>query len=96
MRESALEAKIVKYCRENGILTYKFSSPSQRGVPDRVMMKDRRVMFMEVKAPGKTPTALQLHEIEKIRKSGVVASWVDSFINAKALLDFYFDLEPQT
>jgi Holliday junction resolvase len=90
MRESALEAKIVKYCRENGILTYKFSSPSQRGVPDRVMLKNGKVMFMEVKAPGKRPTALQLHEIEKIRKSGIVAAWVNDFSNAVFYLENFF------
>ena len=90
MRESALEAKIVKYCRENGILTYKFSSPSHRGVPDRVMMKDGKVMFMEVKAPGKRLTALQLHEIEKIQKSGVVAGCVDDFSVAVFYLENFF------
>jgi len=90
MRESTLEAKIVKYCRENGILTYKFSSPSHRGVPDRVMMEDGKVMFLEVKAPGKTPSALQLHEIEKIRKSGVVAVWVDNYLGAELMLKIFF------
>lgn len=90
MRESALEAKIVKYCRENGILTYKFSSPSHRGVPDRVMMKDGKVMFMEVKAPNKKPTALQLHEIEKIHLSGVVVGWVDDFSKAVFYLENFF------
>jgi len=90
MRESALEAKIVKYCRENGILTYKFSSPSQRGVPDRVMMKDGKVLFLEVKAPGKEPTKLQIHEIEKIRKSGVVAAWADNYLGAELMLKIFF------
>jgi Holliday junction resolvase len=90
MRESALEAKIVKYCRENGILTYKFSSPSQRGVPDRVMMKDGKVLFLEVKAPGKEPTKLQLHEIEKIRKSGVFAVWADNYLGAELMLKIFF------
>ena len=90
MRESTLEAKIVKYCRENGILTYKFSSPSHRGVPDRVMMKDGKVMFLEVKAPGKRPTALQLHEIEMIRKSGVFATWADNYLGAELMLKIFF------
>ena len=79
MRESTLEAKIVKFCRENGILTYKFSSPSHRGVPDRIMMKNGKVLFMELKAPGKKPTTLQLHEMGKIRQSGNAAVWTDDF-----------------
>ena len=90
MRESVLEAKIVKYCRENGILTYKFSSPSHRGVPDRVMMKDGKVMFMEVKALSKKPTALQFHEIEKIQRSGIVVGWVDDFSKAVFYLENFF------
>jgi Holliday junction resolvase len=90
MRESTLEAKIVKFCRENGILTYKFSSPSHRGVPDRVMMKKGKMLFMEVKAPGKTPTPLQFHEMEKIQKSGINAVWVDDFSNAVFYLENFY------
>lgn len=90
MRESTIEAKIVKYCRENGILTYKFSSPSHRGVPDRVMMRDGKVMFLEVKAPGKTPSALQLHEMTKIHKFGVDVAWVDDFSEARLYLENFF------
>jgi Holliday junction resolvase len=90
MRESALEAKIVKYCRENGILTYKFSSPSHRGVPDRIMMKKSKVLFMEVKASGKKPTALQFHEMGKIQQSGLYAVWVDDYRQAVLYLDYLF------
>jgi len=90
MRESTLEAKIVKYCRENGILTYKFSSPSHRGVPDRVMMKGGKVLFMEIKAPGKRPTNLQMHEIGNIEKSGVQAVWMNNYFDAVDYLDYLF------
>ena len=33
MTEAEIEHKLVEFCRRNGLLTYKFTSPSSRGVP---------------------------------------------------------------
>jgi hypothetical protein len=54
------------------------------------MMKKGKILFMEVKAPGKTPTPLQFHEMEKIQKSGINAVWVDDFSNAVFYLENFY------
>ena len=65
MKESTIENYLVRRCKELGVLCYKFVSPSHRGVPDRVLIFPKGlVTFIELKAPGKSPTALQLAVIE--------------------------------
>lgn len=86
IRERDIEAKVVKWAKDNGWLTYKFVSPSQRGVPDRIFIKGGIVVFIEFKAPGKKPTQLQAQTIKKLQAQGMnvyVRSDVDA---AKACL----------
>lgn len=88
IRERDIEAKVVKWAKGNGWLTYKFVSPSQRGVPDRIFIKDGHVVFIEFKAPGKKPTPLQAHTIKKLREAECevhVCDDVESAINALSL-----------
>jgi len=68
MKESDIERKVAAYCKKNGLLTYKFVSPSSRGVPDRIIMGRDRILFLELKQPNKKPTALQEHEINRINQ----------------------------
>jgi hypothetical protein len=77
--ESTLESAVVRYCKTWGVLTYKFVSPSNRGVPDRIFIGAHGdVAFLELKAPGKEPTPLQLHNIEKFRARGVAIDHADN------------------
>lgn len=77
------ERDIEKYLREqvkkiNGI-AYKFESPGNAGVPDRIiLLPNGRVFFVELKAPGKKPTALQLAQHRKIERVGFEVSVIDS------------------
>lgn len=77
-RESAVEAKIVRWARDNGYWTRKFASPARRGVPDRVFLYKGHVLWLEVKRKGEKPTALQLHELAEIIVHGGMATWCDS------------------
>lgn len=78
MRESTVESALVKYAKSVGVLTYKFTSPSNRGVPDRVFIGPKGTLFLEIKAPGKKPTALQEKRMDDIRAAGGIARWTDS------------------
>ena len=50
MLEKNLEAKIIKIAKKLGYLTYKFTSPSNKGVPDRIFISPYgHVFFMEFK-----------------------------------------------
>ena len=75
MLESQLERKVVEWCRRHHLLTYKFTSPSNRGVPDRIVVCPTNgcLIFVELKQQGKKPTALQLKKKDEIEAIG--AKW---------------------
>jgi hypothetical protein len=86
--EKDLERKVVAYAKSKGVLCYKFSSPGNRGVPDRILIGPTgRIAFLELKREGQKPTALQLHTIDKLRAQGCNAGWVDNLKSAKAIID---------
>ena len=59
MIEKQVEQALRKAIRDRGGLALKFVSPGLAGVPDRiVLMPNRRVAFVELKAPGKHPRPL--------------------------------------
>ena len=88
-----LEKKLEKRCcdvaRANGWYTRKFSSPSNRGVPDRIFVKDGDVWFGEFKAPGNTPTKLQAHEIQTLADHGAQVCWTDNVNEFKNFLGIH-------
>ena len=90
MRESAIEEKVVRHCHGRGLTAYKFSSPARRGVPDRLIVGMGKTLFLELKATGEKPTALQLHELNKLCRHGMKATWCDSYEDAVAIIDEYF------
>ena len=47
------------------------------GWPDRLFLLEGRAAFVELKAPGRKPTPLQLQRIEDLRKAGHQAEWFD-------------------
>lgn len=60
MKESEIEAHLVWHIERLGGRAYKFKSPSQRGVADRVIcLPDGATWFVEVKAPSGRLSALQ-------------------------------------
>jgi len=50
LKESHIEARLVKMVRDRGGLCYKFVSPSNPGVPDRIVITPSgKVVFVELK-----------------------------------------------
>ena len=92
MRESALEAAIVRYAKRTGWYTLKLTSPGKRGVPDRVFMRTGKVLFMEIKAPGRRPTVLQEKVLRELRAAGQRATWCDNLEDAKRILTIVEEL----
>jgi len=86
MRESELEKKVGDFCKREGVRYYKFSSPSRRGVPDRICLYKGKIAFLELKAEGKKPTKLQARELEILRRGGFHAEYADTLDSAKAFL----------
>lgn len=60
MRENEIERYLVWYVERLGGRAYKFKSPSQRGVADRVVcMPNGTTWFIELKAPNGRLSELQ-------------------------------------
>lgn len=77
------EARIEKHLRDEikklGGCAYKFVSPGNCGVPDRlVLLPGGSAMFVELKAPGKKSTALQEKRQQDIRALGFNVTVIDT------------------
>lgn len=90
MREAQVEHYLgLKVSQAHG-LTFKFTSPSTAGVPDRIVIHEGRVMFVELKAPGEKPRELQRIIAEHIRSAG---GFVYCISTKKQVDDFVAELE---
>ena len=73
MSEKSLEQYLVRQAAKHGHLCYKWVSPSQRGVPDRILIAPTgAVTFIELKNPEGTGklSPLQLVTINKLTDHG--------------------------
>jgi hypothetical protein len=80
LREREIERYLVRRVREAGGTAYKWSSPGNRGVPDRLVLVPGAPLpvAVEVKAPGRKPTALQAHVHARLRAEGLPVVVIDS------------------
>ena len=67
MKESKIENEVCKYAKNLDWLCYKFSSPGNKAVPDRIFLKQGVIVFIEFKSTGKQPSKLQAKVIKRIR-----------------------------
>lgn len=79
MRERNIEAYLRNKVKAAGGWAPKWTSPGNSGVPDRiVILPGGRIVMVELKAPGKKPTALQLVQHDRLRALGCDVRVVDS------------------
>ena len=85
MLEKKIEQALCKRVKELGGLCEKFTSPGRRSVPDRIVtLPNNRIIFVELKSPGKRPTELQLKDHDKRRALGCDVRVIDSLEAANA------------
>lgn len=80
MQERQIEAYLRDQVKQLGGKAYKFVSPGNDGVPDRlVCLPGAKAVFVETKRPGEEPTPLQRNKHRELRKMGfTVFGKVDS------------------
>lgn len=89
MSKKILERDIVEYCRKR-VAAYggemrKVKWEGRRSAPDWLIMlpantrREGRALFVEFKAPGKHPTEAQQRELNLMRRSGLSATYFNSF-----------------
>lgn len=71
MKESQIEARLVQGVKALGGQAYKFVSPGNVGVPDRlVILPGGRILFAELKAEYGRLSRMQGHQLELLRRLG--------------------------
>lgn len=79
MLEKELEEKFRKAVKAEGGKAYKFLSPGNDGVPDRVViLPGGKMGFVELKQKGKKPTKLQALRIRELKELGCFVTVLDS------------------
>ena len=88
--EAKIERNITQWANTNGVISYKFSSPGNRGVPDRIFIGPAgKILFLEFKTPGEKPKALQNLVLSTLKLQSCNATWVDNIEEGKQLIRQY-------
>jgi len=87
MRESTIEQSVCAYAKAKGCLSLKLSGQNQKGQPDRIFLYEGRVLFVEFKAPGKQPTALQARWLDRLTEHTFHTTACDDIDAGKRLID---------
>jgi len=79
VKEKLIEQYLRDEIKKVGGKAYKFTSPGNSGVPDRlILLPGGRVFFIESKATGKASTPLQKRQQKLISDLGFYVAVIDS------------------
>ena len=88
MEESKIETRLNQRVKKLGGLSLEWVSPGYIGVPDRiVMLPCGKIAFVELKATGKKPRAIQIRRHEELRALGFKVYVVDSYEGVEEILN---------
>ena len=91
MRESSIESKLVRMVRERGGLCFKFVSPENPGVPDRIVITPAgRTVYVELKTEAGRLAAIQKWQHEELRKRGADVRTLKGLEQVKAFVEEVF------
>lgn len=90
MKEKEIEKILVDEVKRLGGRAYKWTSPGNDGVPDRiVILPDTRVIFVELKTDTGVLSPLQKIQIDRLKKLG---QWVEVVKGIQGVKMFFQDL----
>ena len=88
MYERTIENELVARVKAMGGIAPKFTSPGFDGMPDRlVLLPDGRMGFVELKAPGRKPRALQMARHRLLRQLGFKVYVIDGTEQIDSVLE---------
>jgi len=87
--ERTIVANVMAQGRALGFWSVKFhgNAFTMSGVPDVLMIKDGRAVWLECKRPGEEPTKIQNHRMRELASAGCPVAVVTSAAEAKAFLE---------
>lgn len=88
MTEKDIEEYLRLGVKKLGGVAFKFTSPGNSGVPDRlIVMPENRIYFVELKRPGGRTSPLQNRQISRLKDLGCRVLVVDSKESAERFLN---------
>lgn len=88
MTEKDIEEYLRLGVKKLGGVAFKFTSPGNSGVPDRlIVMPENRIYFVELKRPGGRTSPLQNRQISRLKDLGCRVLVVDSRESAERFLN---------
>lgn len=88
MTEAQIESRMVRMIRDRGGLCYKFVSPSNPGVPDRIVITpDGRTIYIELKTEIGRLAKIQQWQIGEMRKRKVDVRTLKGWEAVKAFVE---------
>lgn len=88
MKKRAIERYLANKVKQLGGKSFKFVSPGNAGVPDRiVIIPGGHIFFIELKAPGKKPRKLQVVIMNQLKKLGCNVLTIDSKEQVNRFID---------
>lgn len=72
MKESQIQSKKIKELEAQGYYVIKLMLTNKKGIPDLIAIpKNSDVLFVEVKGPKGSTSALQVWRMEELEKHGI-------------------------
>lgn len=88
MKENVIERQFAMAVKKMGGMAVKFVSPGLDGVPDRiVLLPDKKMAFVELKAPGKKLRPLQEKRKRQLEALGFPVYVIDRAEQIGGVLD---------
>lgn len=85
-RESAIEREAMRFAESRGWFQVKLMRCSINGMPDRLLVRNSRVIFIEFKRSRKGPRIQQKRRHNDLRSHGAETYVIDNLEAAKELL----------
>lgn len=87
-RENKVETYLDEQITEIGGLTRKWVSPGRDGVPDRIIIVNGVILFVEIKTTDGTLSPAQMREHNKLTKAGAIVRTVYGHSHVDTLVDW--------
>lgn len=85
--EKVIEKYLVREIEKIGGVAIKLNSDTLNGLPDRLVVYDGHIVFVELKSTGVKPRKLQLYTHGKLREQKAPVRVIDSIDMVNELID---------
>lgn len=89
--ESTIEKYLISQCKKHDVFCLK--NTGMNGIPDRLLLKHGRYIFVELKRPGGKPRELQIAKMDELRRHEAEVIVVDSKEKVDAVVKDICDVE---